>query len=230
MQKITHKYTNIDGTDGTRSNSNDFGTLPMRFLQRMLKIVGETNTELLNKIEIGLNWYKHAKYENALKVFKEVVAELPSLETELSPFMETCERVLSKEKNSNDLLYEEYLSELKDWNSRSFLYKLLHAKRKPHDKSRFSFGDRKKVRCKYCGHYTPYIDPYEGFAYFDTNNCIHCRRGYPVPSVEWDNIDGLAYIYYRNSVTEKKFYDEFESKYDVNPKRDHFLVKSDTKA
>jgi len=70
-----------------------------------------------------------------------------------------------------------------------------------------------------------------GTAYLGSNNCAVCGRGYPVPDFAWDGIDGLAYIYYRHSVTEDAFYAEFEADYDVHPDRTHFMkAKEETGA
>ena len=41
----------------------------------------------------------------------------------------------------------------------------------------------------------------------------------------WDGIDGQAYIYYRNSVTEEAFYWEFEEQFDVEVDHRVFLKK-----
>lgn len=82
-----------------------------------------------------------------------------------------------------------------------------------------------KLRCKFCGHFTSYFDPDEGFAYIGGNNCENCGRGYPMPDFAWDGIDGQAYIYYRNSVTEPEFYREFEAQFDVEVDHKVFLKK-----
>jgi hypothetical protein len=49
-----------------------------------------------------------------------------------------------------------------------------------------------KLRYKYCGHFTAYLDPNEGLAYLGGNNCENCGRGYPMPDFAWDGIDGFA--------------------------------------
>ncbi len=67
-----------------------------------------------------------------------------------------------------------------------------------------------KRRCKYCSHFTRYIQPNEGVAYFGTNNCRVCGRGYPMPDVFWDGAEGKRYIYYRGSVKDPVFYAEFK--------------------
>ena len=52
-----------------------------------------------------------------------------------------------------------------------------------------------KLKCKYCGHYTNNVSPNEGPAYLGCNNCEHCGRGYPMPSIGWDSDLGQTYIY-----------------------------------
>lgn len=225
--KITHKFTNIDGSEGTRSNSEDFGTVNNRFLKRIFDIVGGDNKKLLEEISGCLNEYNRGNYEKTSACLSQIIKTNPAIADELEPFQEICFRVLSCEKNDTDLLYEKYIDDLKNWKRKSLMYKLYNRKKKPN----FQTGLMKnsvKIRCKHCGHYTSYISPNAGFAYFGSNNCEVCDRGYPVPSVDWDNIDGQAYIFYRGSVTEKEFYDDFERKHSVSPGRDHFMKKTGT--
>lgn len=222
--KISHKFINIDGSEGTRSNSEDFGTVGSRFLKRIVDIVGEDNKKLLEGINNCLNKYNQANYEGANSCFSQIIKANPSIAEELEPFQKICLRVLSCEKNDDDHLYEKYLNDLRNWKNKSFIYKLFNRKKKPYLQTGL-LENQAKVRCKYCGHYTSYIDPNTGFAYMDGNNCEICNRGYPVPTVYWDNIDGQAYIYYRGSVTDDDFYNDFERKHDVSPGRDYFMKK-----
>ena len=127
---------------------------------------------------------------------------------EIHPHLEICERVNTATKDQEDLAYEERVSR---WEAKFWLIKWL------------SRSPEFKIRCKYCGHYTPYIDPNYGVAYFGQNNCIRCGRSYPTPDFSWDGIDGQAYIYYRRSVPEEEFYRKFEVKYDVSPDSSYFL-------
>lgn len=226
MTKITDKFTKIDGTEETRSLMDDFQTLSYRFILRIKNHIGEENSDVLEKLKTALTNYDWGRYEDALAGLKEALKEKASLKEELDPFVEICERVVSTEKNEQDLRYEEFLEEVKAWKGKSFLYRFFNQKKKPYFHDKNLFGSVTKIRCKYCGHYTSYIPPNQGMAYFKTNNCDHCKRGYPVPTFEWDNIDGQAYIFYRGSVSEKEFYDEFEQKHDVKPGRDRFMVKS----
>ncbi len=89
----------------------------------------------------------------------------------------------------------------------------------PNHKKGEKYIDSKKVhgieiRCKYCAKYTPYLDPNDGLAYLGQSNiCDNCLRSYPMPSVYWDNKEGIGYMYERGSVTDKEFYLEFEKRY-----------------
>lgn len=89
-----------------------------------------------------------------------------------------------------------------------------------------------KLRCKYCGHYTNYTDPNEGYAYMGSNNCDVCGRGYPMPSGMWDTDWGKSYIYERGSVTEPEFYREWEEEnpsYVKSKMADHYLGRKERK-
>jgi len=67
------------------------------------------------------------------------------------------------------------------------------------------------IRCKYCGHYTQYINPIEPtFGFMNNNNCSNCNRMYPMPNFYWDSWEGLEYMENRHSVPEKEFYDEYQ--------------------
>lgn len=67
------------------------------------------------------------------------------------------------------------------------------------------------IRCKYCGHYTQYINPNEStYGYTDYNNCSNCHRMYPVPDFYWDSWEGLEYMENRRSVPDKKFYIKYK--------------------
>jgi len=217
--KISHKFKKIDGSEGTRSNSEDFGTVGSRFLKRIADIVGEDNEKKSKELFNCLNSYNKADYEVANSSFSKIIKDNPSIAEELEPFQEICSRVLSCKKNNVDYLYEKCLEDIKNWDSQSFIHKLLNRNKNPYLETKL------KIRCKYCGHYTSFINPNTGMAYMNSNNCGVCGRGYPAPSVYWDNIDGQAYIYYRGSVSEDVFYDEFERKHDVYPGRDYFMNK-----
>ena len=206
--KVNHQFERDDGTLGTRSTLEDGMSLPRRIFLRMAKYLrGDEGDTILIP---GVNAYNCGEYEEAVKWFTKAVYLHRELQIELQPHIDACNRVIGTAKDGKDLLYEEKLAE---W------------ERKPALLKKFLTAPRPQIRCKYCGHYTPYIDPDEGLAYLGTNNCRRCSRGYPVPDFSWDGVDGQAYIYYRHSVTEDEFYDEFEDRYEVLTPRDHFLKK-----
>ena len=107
--KITHKFIDIDGSEGTRSNSEDFGTVGNRFLKRIFDIVGDENEKLLEEINDCLNKYNQGNYEKASTCLSKIIKANPAIAGELEPFQEICSRVLSCEKNDTDLFYEKYI-------------------------------------------------------------------------------------------------------------------------
>ncbi|MHB8405788.1 MAG: hypothetical protein ACYDCJ_10235 [Gammaproteobacteria bacterium] len=206
--KVSHEFEKDDGTLGTRSMLEDGMSLPRRIFIRMAKYLrGNEGDGILIP---GVNAYNTGKYEDAIKWFITVASLHSELQMELQPHIDACKRVIGTAKDGKDRLYEEKLAE---W------------ERKPSFLKRLFKSTTPQLRCKYCGHYTPYVDPLEGLAYLGTNNCSRCGRGYPMPDFSWDGLDGQAYIYYRHSVTEDVFYDEFEERYEVLTPRDHFLKK-----
>ena len=204
--KVTTDFIDLDGSKGTRSELTDFRTLQSRIFNRIQKAHPESEPILI----AGINSYNMANYESALTSFTETTDKFPSLCDELAPHIEICKRVLEVRLNPDDSNYEESMAK---WNGTSKVLRM------------FKSEPEYKIKCKYCGHYTPYHGPIDGLAYLDTNNCGICGRGYPAPDFAWDGMDGQAYIYYRNSVKEAEFYREFESRYEVNPDHTHFLEK-----
>lgn len=209
--KVTVLFEAPDSGTAKRSLMEDFKTLRSRIFIRTLKITGD---EVGNRVLLpGINAYNIAEYENSLSHFIEALRIFPKLMDELIPHVQICRKVIATERSSDD---RQYLEQLEKYETSSYLGKL------------FLKTPITKVRCKYCGHFTPYIDPNYGFAYLNTNNCLVCSRGYPVPDFAWDGIDGKAYIYYRNSVNEPQFYTEFEELYDVHQDHKYFLGKPPT--
>ncbi len=207
--KITHEFKDPgNGSIGTRTTSKDFESLPRRIFIRIGKLITREDFEKI--LLPGVNAYNYGKYEEAIKFFKDIINICPKVEEEIHPYIEICNRVIATKKNEEDIAYEESVSK---WLKKPIIIQKLFKGSAP------IF----KIRCKYCGHYTPCIDPMSGVAYLGLNNCEICGRGYPVPDHAWDSIDGQAYIYYRHSVTEEEFYKEFEDKYEVNPDHTYFL-------
>lgn len=209
--KISTEFTMPDGTTGTRAHMEDFQTLRERIIFRLLLALGDDAGS--RHVLPGIKAYNNADYESALAYFTKAVVEHPEISEELRPHIRICKRVLTSALTPDDITYRDAFLK---WERLPRFIKYFR-RRAPSLKVR-------KVRCKYCGHYTPYIHPERGLAYFDENNCELCRRGYPVPDFSWDGIDGQAYIYYRHSVTESEFYKEFEDEYDVNPDHTFFMA------
>ncbi|MBI3124991.1 MAG: hypothetical protein HYZ10_11365 [Ignavibacteriales bacterium] len=197
--KISTDFIKSDGSHGTRGKAEDWQTVRNRIFDRLrcMLSVSELNVHLLR----GVTAYNVAAYDPALKYFNEAVKTHPELAEEIRPHIRICKRVLSIAMTKEDISYHE---KLEKWKSVPRFFKFF--KRLPD----------LKIRCKYCGHYTSYIDPEEPFPIWNRNNCEICSRSYPVPDFAWDGIDGQAYIYYRGSVSEKEFYKEFEEEYDVS--------------
>jgi hypothetical protein len=182
--------------------------------------------------------YEKGRYAEALKGFESLAKQSDDLAYALRYYVRFCNNVLGAEASGNDKLYELSKKLTKFlWCSALILsFQVLSIFSNKELRS-FSFGDwgeiaagvavvlamrviyrecpsGNKLKCKYCGHYTNYIPPNEGLAYLESNNCGICGRGYPMPSIHWDSDWGQTYIYERGSVSEKKFYKEFEA---MNP-------------
>ena len=145
----------------------------------------------------GHNAYNRGLYEEALEHFSKAIKLAPGVEEELCPHLLICRRIMGIAKDYRDGLYDESVNR---WKS-SFL-------------RRFRKSPSLNLRCKYCGHYTQYISPNNGWGWAG-NQCHRCGREYPMPDFLWDSIDGQAYIYYRGSVSEPEFYLAFEEVFDV---------------
>lgn len=196
-----------DGRKAQRSKLDDFQTVRVRIIQRIRKAVDD---DVGNRVLMpGINAYNCGEYEEALNCLTAAAKQIPVLSAELAPHIRICRRAVSATPSEEDLSYTKALAA---WHRRPRIFRI------------FVKGPDQRIRCKYCGHFTPYIDPDHGFAYMGTNNCAVCERGYPVPDFSWDGIDGQAYIYYRHSVKEDAFYTEFEEHFDPYPDHRHFLV------
>lgn len=207
--RISTEFKLQDGSTATRSKMEDFETLSGRIYTRLVELLGKNECTLL--LLPGVKAYNVTKYELALAYFVEAIKHHHEIAEELRPHIRICNRVIASVLTPKDVNYSDMFEM---WKKLPRLIK--YFRRTP------VF----KIRCKYCGHFTRYISPEEGFAYLDSNNCELCGRGYPVPEFAWDGVDGLAYIYYRHSVIEPEFYKEFEQEYNVNPDHTFFLPKN----
>jgi hypothetical protein len=205
-QKVTDTYEDVDGTTGKRASSRDFRNVRARIYGRIIRQLGDHDA---NRCVLpAINLYDQGCYAEALEVFLEAAHSFPVISEEISPHIQVCRRVVAVPPNTEDMQYQELVQ---NWWKKPRLVRWLL--------ERFARGRAPtlQMRCKYCGHYTPYVDPNYGLAYLGGNNCVHCERGYPMPDFAWDGLDGQAYIYYRGSVAEKSFYREFEERLDVDP-------------
>jgi hypothetical protein len=205
--KINTTFVSIDGTTGTRSKMDDFRSVRARIFARLQAIEEASANDLIIP---GVNAYNQGDYEGALSHFMRSATETPAFAEELRPHINICNRVIHSVLSSHDTTYREARSK---WDRFPFYIKW------------FRQAPPLKLRCKYCGHFTAYLDPNEGLAYLGGNNCENCGRGYPMPDFAWDGIDGQAYIYYRNSVMEAEFYREFEAQFDAEVDHTAFLTK-----
>lgn len=206
--KVSVEFVAPDGSTGQRSTMKDFETIQGRIFARIRKAVGD---EVGNRLVIpGINAYNLSEYDKALSQFTEAVSKHPPLSEEVQPHIFICKRVVSTPLSLHDRTYSGAVDK---WVTASALRRA------------FLKRPESRVRCKWCGHYTRYIDPDQGLAYLGTNNCQVCQRGYPVSDFVWDGLDGQAYIYYRHSVLEAAFYAEFEAQHDVHPDHTYFMAK-----
>lgn len=207
--KISLEFELPTGGTAQRSRSEDISTFGTRVIKRVQKAIGDEASErVMSPI---VNSYNRGQYETAFELLTKATTEFPELSEELAPHMRICSRVTSVLPNDSDRAYLDVISA---WKAKPRLFKF------------FATKPVLYMRCKYCGHFTRYVNPDSGFAYMETNNCDNCDRGYPVPEFFWDSIDGQAYIYYRHSVTEEEFYTEFEMQFDVVQDHTYFLKKS----
>jgi hypothetical protein len=171
--RVTSDFELPEGGRAPRASFQDVPTFHKRIFGRVRKCMGDAAA---NQILIpGVNAYNYGKYAKALRQFEQAIERVPAIEEELYPHLVICRRVLNVKKDDKDGQYE---GQLRRWKAVPSL--LRWVVRKP-----FWW-----IRCKYCGHYTSYIDPMQGFAYLGTNNCELCKRGYATPDFVWDSIDG----------------------------------------
>lgn len=204
--QVSDEYEDMDGKIYPRASLKDFQTVRARIFDRGLKQLGNENGDRF--LLPGINAYNTGCYAEALKAFEEAARLFPFIRDEVAPHMEFCRRVLATPLDERDREYEELVAQW--WRKPRLLRWIL-------EKIKSRSLVYVQLRCKWCGHYTPFVDPNSGWAYMGENNCTRCGRGYPMPDFAWDSLDGQAYIYYRGSVTENAFYQEFEEKYEVDP-------------
>lgn len=197
--RVTPTFQLPDGGTGHRGSSEDVPTLHRRLFGRLSEKMTRADADGI--LIPGVNAYNAGSYESALSYFTSVVQRAPGAEEDLYPHFIICRRVINVVLDEQDRAY----TAIRDsWRNR-FLSSL-----------RLS-NLRWEIRCKYCGHYTSYLDPMSP-AYL--NKCERCERTYATPDFVWDSLDGQAYIYYRRSVPEESFYHEFGKVFFVDDPRE----------
>lgn len=147
--------------------------------------------------------YNQGRYEDARGYVRAVIERLPEAERELGIYAWTCDRVLAVEFDETDLIVVE---REEAWQGANALARLLRS------------GPPVIVRCKWCGHFTPYVDP--GVHVYE-NQCSRCSCAYPAPDFDWDSLQGMAYCAgsgsWETSATPDRlwneFFDEYERRY-----------------
>lgn len=196
--KVSRHFLLPEGGTAPRASFQDVPTFHRRIFGRIGNHMRSGDPD--RTVIPGVNAYNYGRYEEAWEHFSHAIALAPAVEEDLYPHLTICRRVLDTPKDNEDRHYEE---QIRRW--KSVVPPFRWVLKRPVN----------KLRCKYCGHYTPYVDPMAGLAYLGTNNCQKCGRGYPTPDFVWDSLDGQAYTYYRRSVREQAFYQEFEEVFEV---------------
>lgn len=202
-----------------------------------------------NSLNAASALYEKGEYLKALSKFESLVKTTPQLNDELKYAIRYCTKVINTRQNGEDylyvissdikrylylllipgiylilpilgLLYEQPVVLNTSSIFRIILGGLVLLSAYQINSYLPSDSGHRKLRCKYCGHYTNYIAPDDDVAYLGNNNCSNCGRGYPMPSCYWDTESGQKYMYERRSVTDPEFYVEFEKEHPFYPKSD----------
>lgn len=227
VRKLSVLYFHLMGTDGKDSGE---ATLDKPIIKPSKRIPPEregnlsglsfdsVNAEIFkhdavrNDEELqGYIWNASACYDNGFYGFVHqnlwrALKRESALEPHIFYYLRVCERVLTVPLAPNEAKYEHRFMATqmaKTW---------IDAKLR----QLFSLFMKDNLRCKWCGKYTPYIDPnVPTFGFSHDNDCGHCGRMYPMPSWVWDSPYGRAYSYFRSSHNSEKFDEEFEQDYEV---------------
>lgn len=188
---ITNKYDYFGQMDH-RGSFADGNTLVERLFNQITTIISDL--QLQQEVINGLMYYEMGAYEKALLIFQKSILAFPETKNQLEVFMKICVNVIKKSGYKENIINVD------------------------------SFGKQpltgKNIRCKWCGTTIKYIDPNQSIYGFmpQNNSCSSCKRSYPMPSIMWDSVEGLAYSYYRGSFPEVKFYKDYETDFNPNPK------------
>ncbi len=122
--------------------------------------------------------YQCGHYEEALELLRRQVESDPDAIQHLYSLIWLCERVVATVPDEDDA---DHLAALRELEQASGLRRL-----------RLRLKGRQPgayVRCKWCGHFTPYRDPNVE----EDNFCLRCGAKYPAPDAYWDSPTGMAY-------------------------------------
>jgi hypothetical protein len=180
--------------------------LPIRHVCVLLEQPGvREDADLISWLRAARSSYDAGDYSEALQVLKWSLQRMPSIEPYLFHYVAVCEQVMAVPITPAERQYEE---------------KRARSRALPRWCRWMTGSEERQVRCKYCGRYTPYIDPNTPTFGFRTaaNGCSACGRMYPMPSWMWDSPEGRIYSYTRVSFNDEAFYQEFERDYRPLPR------------
>ena len=138
--KVRLEFQLPDGRTAQRSQLDDFRTVRVRIIERIRSVVTE---DVGNRVLMpGINAYNCGEYENALESLIAAGKQLPVLADELALHIRVCKRVTSVSSSEDD---RSYLQSMAAWRAKPRIFRVLLNTPTP------------KIRCKHCGHFTPYI-------------------------------------------------------------------------
>lgn len=150
----------------------------------------EEGTKAIVCVNMASDAYDAGMYKEALDMLERAVAEAPKLVDLVFYYQKVCRRVLQEPLQDDEKIYEK---------------KLHRYRRRPRwlrvMQTLFGRDFPFYVRCKWCGRYTPWVDPNKPTFGFNpnTNSCWSCRGPYHAPSWIWDSPTGRSYSYHRMS-------------------------------
>ena len=124
--------------------------------------------------------YDRGEYEAAYMGLRRVVDESPDALRACFSLLYTCERVMQTPPDDGDLPHV----------ARGRLRRAVAALRRA-----MNYGRPEFVRCKWCGHYTKYVNPDDDLR----NSCGRCDAKYPAPSWIYDGPYMMAHSEGRGS-------------------------------
>lgn len=203
-EPVRLKYIDSNGNKHIRTS---YGA-DLENTEALMNLPGfEQDKELAQWMGYAFTYYNLGEYAKTHQYLSWALKRMPALEPYIFYYIRISERVLSVPLKEDEVEYEAKLAR------KRALPKWL----------KWIIPLEFRVRCKWCGRYTRYINPNEPTYGFNTfaNSCESCERMYPMPSWMWDSPDGRAYSYYRMSFSDEEFYKEFERDYHPKPRCQH---------